>query len=156
MNWWARLESNQRCILRHGFTDRYPRHQVTDPYYIISAAQLLLHCLAAGANAVNVVPLVGFEPTRLKATDFKSVAFYQFRHRGIIIGAEGRTQTYTERAPYAKKELLSRSEVLQYRILLTRPVYNAPLSLGYLCMSGERSFHPRCLPSEVRNFSVRF
>lgn len=23
--WWARLDSNQRCILRHGFTDRCNR-----------------------------------------------------------------------------------------------------------------------------------
>ena len=30
--WWARLDSNQRCFKSHGFTARYPRRQVTDPY----------------------------------------------------------------------------------------------------------------------------
>ena len=34
--WWARLDSNQRCFKSHGFTARYPRRQVTDPYNALS------------------------------------------------------------------------------------------------------------------------
>lgn len=46
-SWWAGMDSNHRCILRHGFTVRYLRQLGTPAHYIGKAASALSHLIAA-------------------------------------------------------------------------------------------------------------